>query len=136
MREITIVVYTAPDRALYPNNRLRSGGHWPGVAAAKAQRHTAWGDAINQKPTGWEPITGKVSMRVAFAYPKGRRLPDLDASISAAKAMIDGIVDAGILADDRLIVRHDGAEQTRLKGINADVYPDGYTEFTFTEVAA
>ena len=60
--------------------------------------------------------------------PSKRRLPDLDASISGAKALLDGVVDAGILADDDQVARIIATHEKLPK------HEPEYTRLTFTEL--
>lgn len=128
--KITIRIDEAPASATMPNQRYRKETFWTTRRAATAQRQMAKAEALAQRPARWKPLAGGVWMRVHVAYGKFRRLPDLDASFGAIKGMVDGIVDAGILADDR-VIRKAVITHEKLKGAAMKRHPGGFVEFTF-----
>lgn len=70
--------------------------------ARAMKRHVAewrkWSKA-EAEDRGWAPIPGPVSVTVGHLR-KDRRLPDVGAAYFVAKAMLDGLVDAGVLPGD------------------------------------
>lgn len=96
---IEVIIPMEPNNKLFPNNRHRRGGYYPGVAVASECRQTARYAAM-ASGMHIEPINGDVAITLHAAYGYKRVAPDLDATISACKPFIDGIVDAGVLVDD------------------------------------
>lgn len=122
-RSVTVVVPGRPENP----NRIR--GHW-------AKRHgintrwkaaAAW-HAMESLPGDWEPLR-RARMYVVHVVPD-RRARDLDNLVAGIKASLDGLVLAGVIADDsdRVLV---AAEHTieHVKGV-------AETRYTFTEVPA
>ena len=138
-----MIVPLAPPRELLPNNRRRGGGaHWSVQATATTPYRTAaYLAAVAQRGTcgGGPLLTGPgvvVAYRVVWPwdrYGARRRLPDPDAIPTACKAVLDGLVDAGVLVDD-------GPEvigEIRARGERGQPGEPGYTEVTvWTEVTA
>jgi len=54
--------------------------------------------AINGRPKA--PLRGPVILRFTVAYEKGRQIPDWDNCCATLKGVIDGLVQAGYMADD------------------------------------
>lgn len=135
-RTLTITVPMAPPRALLPNNRLRRGGLYPGIDAAAETREVAKYAAMEH--VNGKPIIGPVHLTIHAAYGvdpasgRARNLPDLDGTISSAKNMIDGLVEAGLIYDDDQ-VKLLTASHERLP-ITRKHRPTGYTVFTITEL--
>jgi len=112
------IVITIPGRPPTPNSRR----HWRKVHKDNAVwSYRAWTEATLQKPHGMEPLTS-CRMAVEFVVPtKGRR--DLDNMISGQKPCLDGLVLAGILADDSTAVITSVAySSTYVKGVTATRY--------------
>jgi hypothetical protein len=102
---LTISIPGAPDLALSPNRRYRAGGYHAGNRAAQEARRTAFLAGIESRGrTGWETTCGPVRVAVVIAWPNGQRRLDWDGAIGCVKPLLDGIVDAFIIADDRHIV--------------------------------
>jgi Holliday junction resolvase RusA-like endonuclease len=78
--------------------------------------------------TQGERLKGAVRVHYVFAWEKGRKQMDLDNLVALAKSALDGLVDAGIMGDDRYVVGMT-AEQTR------DPNGVGYLQVTVKEVA-
>lgn len=95
MNSITIRL-TLPPAAVKPNARF----HWSKKAKeTKAYRRESWGDCVWQiksPPPRWKKATFK-----AVAYFPTLRFPDPDNFIASLKAALDGIIDAGIVANDK-----------------------------------
>lgn len=128
---LTIVVPMAPASEMFPNRRHRSGGLYPGIAASTKCRTIAKAVARDIAPR--EAISGPVELTIHAGYGYRRVVPDLDATISAVKPFIDGLVDAGVLVDDRQIVRITATHE-KLRS-NRRHRAEGYTELTIREVA-
>lgn len=92
LREWTL---THPDR-IVPANRFRNMHHFQ-----KASVSASWREAFGwlAKEAGI-PALEKVGVRVEVSLSKRYRM-DVDASTVCAKAAIDGLVDAGVLPDDK-----------------------------------
>ena len=104
MPDITITVPCAPPSVLLPNQRRKT--HWAKIAKATRElRECARYAALSQMPNDWTPYTGPVVLTLYVGYEKRRRIPDLDASSSACKAAVDGLADAGVIVDDRIVKR-------------------------------
>lgn len=136
-RGVIIRIPIAPPSALLPNKRHRQGGLHPGIEAATNCRDTAKYAAMELAPP--TPFAGPVHLTMHIAYgvdpvsKRARRLPDLDATISAAKSLIDGIVDARILYDDDQVqlitASHERLEVTRT------YRPAGFTVMQIEELS-
>lgn len=112
-----ITVPIVPPATLLPNMRRRGKGgasHWTQAADTAMVRQAA--KMASRDAT---PITGPVSVTYEIHWPEDRykgkhRMPDTDSLPTACKAILDGIVDAGILPDDSPeIVTFIGASQTK-----------------------
>ncbi|MCS7294487.1 MAG: hypothetical protein NZ761_03730, partial [Dehalococcoidia bacterium] len=109
------VTVPLPPRAVSPNAR---SGHWgPGArAAAEARRTAALAALATLQERGLDPPRWSV-VRVTYCWQARRKpVPDPDNIIARAKPCLDGLVDAGILADDRWVrtievVRATGPDQ-------------------------
>lgn len=88
-----------PPKELSPNYRAK---HWSGPAAARAAyRWECRVDARNARDCRTEyPLKAPVEATVVFSVPKGN-MPDVDNALASIKSGVDGICDAGILANDR-----------------------------------
>lgn len=103
MRSVTITVPMCPPSILLPNRKRNT--HWGAISKATYElRQVAKLAALGDRPHHWKPITGPCILSLHVAYARRRRIPDLDGSAAAAKAVIDGMADAGIIQDDRQFV--------------------------------
>lgn len=125
MSDITITIPAAPPSKLFPNQASKQA-HW----STRARLRKEYREIAFYAARGAAQITGPVSLDLHVGYPSRRRLPDLDATISGCKSLMDGIVDAGVLEDDDQIVRITATHERVAKG-----QPE-YTRMTFREVAA
>jgi crossover junction endodeoxyribonuclease RusA len=95
------IVLDLPPRELSPNVR----SHWAKKArAVKYYRMLAFIEARNASRSterGWE----RAEFRTTWYLPDARRR-DPDNLMASMKAGIDGIVQAGVLTDDRYLVIH------------------------------
>lgn len=92
-----------PYEQLWPNYKFKKNIH--GIAAAKRQyRHDCRYLALNARDckTAY-PLTGPLVGHALFTVTRGRG-PDVDNALAALKAGIDGVADAGVIANDRDIV--------------------------------
>lgn len=90
-----------PYAELSPNYR----GFWRKVAEAKRiYRQACYVLARNAKDckTAY-PLTAPITAHVVFYIQKGRG-PDVDNALASLKSGVDGIQDAGVIANDRDIV--------------------------------
>jgi Holliday junction resolvase RusA-like endonuclease len=123
MRSITIVVPGRPENP----NRIR--GHWAKRHAITVKWKTAAArHATAALPAGWEPMR-RARMSVVHVVPT-RAARDLDNLVAAIKASLDGIVLAGVIADDsdRVLVSASHVIE-HIKGV-------AETRYTFEEEAA
>lgn len=127
---ITITVPMEPPAECFPNRRNRRGGFYPGIEAARTFRMAAKVVAIEHAPS--TAISGPVDVALHAAYGHKRQLPDLDATLSAAKGCLDGLVDGGILVDDRQVSRITVSHE-KLKGKRGEK-PVGCTTVTIREI--
>ena len=88
-----------PPRELSPNYR----GHWGKVGfIRKGYRQHCQVLAQNMMQAGGEyPLAPPVVAEVTFTFPD-RRWRDQDNALASLKACWDGLVDAGLLADDKM----------------------------------
>ena len=128
---VTIRVPIDPPAELLPNRRHRRGGFYPGIEAAATARQMAYHAAIPYATA--VTIDGPVALTVHASYGHGRKVPDLDATLSACKPMIDGIVDTRLLADDRQVTRIT-VLHSKLAGKRGE-RPQGWTDITLEELA-
>lgn len=121
---IEVIIPMEPPSELLPNRQHRRGGHYPGVAATKECRQVARYAAM-ASGVYIEPFAGPVTLTIHAAYGYKRVTPDLQATISACKAFVDGLADAGIIEDDdqvkKIVATHE-----KLKGRRGEK-PQGYT---------
>lgn len=122
---MSTLVVTVPGRPKTPNDYRgrQGGGHWRS-RHANNQTWKAAGvrAALEVKPADWEPLT-RCRLTVEFIVPTRARRDD-DNLIAAQKPVLDGIVMAGILADDsnRVIAERVYLPQRYEKGVQATVY--------------
>ena len=121
---IEVVIPIEPNNHLFPNSRSRRGGFYKGINASQECRATARYAAM-ASGVHVEPYSGPVALTLFAAYGYKRKLPDLDATISACKPVNDGLVDAGILADDDQVQKIT-ATHAKLKGKRGEK-PQGFT---------
>jgi hypothetical protein len=100
MRTFYLILLGPVPDALWPN-RAR-GRLWAYRKAAKRYRWEAKICALRELRGDRPRHTCPAFLRILFAKRRGK-FPDADNVIAALKPAIDGIVDAGILADDRTI---------------------------------
>jgi len=104
VRAITVTVPCDPPSALLPNRKRNL--HWSAIAKATRElREIATYAARDQMPNDWTPFVEPVVLTLTVGYGRRRRVPDLDGSASACKAALDGMTDAAIITDDRIIKR-------------------------------
>ena len=105
-----------PDNRLFPN-AIGRGGHWGTRAKCHAECRQTARYAAMASGMHIEPFAGPVSVTIHAGYGYKRVTPDLDATISACKPFIDGIVDAGVLVDDdqvqRIVATHEKLHSKR-----------------------
>jgi Holliday junction resolvase RusA-like endonuclease len=128
---ISIRIPLDPPAALFPNARNRRGGFHPGISAA-ADFHSVATFAMREHAPD-TPITGPVSLGIYAAYGHGRRIPDLDATVSACKKALDALMTAGIILDDRQITSITVGHE-KLRPTKDDPRPAGWTELRIVEM--
>lgn len=104
-----LVIPSVPDSCLFPNAARRTNHHVK-AAAARPLREVAMivgietaGQVRGMLGGAIYPAPERVNVRVCVRWPKGRRMPDLDALGLACKPILDGLTDAKIWDDDRQI---------------------------------
>lgn len=91
-----------PYKELWPNFRTRE--QYIVREARRIYRKTCFADARIAKDGRTEyPLMGPVEAHAVFYITKGRG-PDVDNCVAAAKAAVDGVADAGVIANDKDIV--------------------------------
>ena len=127
---IRITVPMAPDSRMFPNKAGKSL-HWQTRRSARAKsREAGYKAAKKCKPP--KPIAGPVVCTIHAEYGYRRRVPDLDATVSACKSFIDGLTDAGIFLDDKQIVKIIATHQ-KMVVPKGEKWP-GLTTITIEEV--
>jgi Holliday junction resolvase RusA-like endonuclease len=107
---VTVLIPGTPPRALSANGR----SHWRAKAEhVRAYRETARLAAL---AAGAEPVAGSVRLRLTYGWERGRKRVDFDNGVALAKAAIDGIVDAGVMGDDRYVVAVELAQERDPEG--------------------
>ncbi|HVL23879.1 MAG TPA: RusA family crossover junction endodeoxyribonuclease [Thermomicrobiales bacterium] len=128
MSELTIDVPMDPPAILLPN--AKRNAHWARInQATQEYRECAKYAALNARPRRWQPFAGPVALHIHIGWGRRRRRIDLDAAGSGAKAALDGLVDAHILIDDRLVV---DLRVTQEKAVDGN----GFTRFVIQETQA
>jgi hypothetical protein len=85
------ITFPAPVALINANHR----SHW----AAKAARTRTWRWTACIKARGLKPVEGKAHIVITISF-TDRRRRDVGNLQPTAKAIVDGIVDAGVLPDD------------------------------------
>lgn len=133
-----IAIPMDPPSGLLPNRQAKQGSWHRRAELRRTVREVAKYAALERADL--IPIAGPVHLTLHVAYGvdpvtrRARQLPDLDGTIAAAKPMIDGIVDAGILYDDDQVQRMTASHE-RL-GITRKERPTGYTIIEIQEIDA
>ena len=128
---ITVTIPADPPSKLFPNQASKQGSWHVRARVRKESREIAAYAAMNAR-TATCPIAGPVAVEIHAAYGHRRRLPDIDATSSAAKAFLDGVVDAGILYDDDQVVRWTVTHEKLPSRPKAPA--QGFTTITITEI--
>lgn len=121
---ITVTIPMEPNSNLFPN-AIRRSSHWRSEQQARKECRQTARYAAMASGMHTEPFNGPVSITIHAAYGHKRVTPDLDATISACKPFIDGLVDAGILVDDDQVKKY-VATHEKLKGKRGEK-PQGFT---------
>ena len=130
-----VVIPVAPPSSLLPNKRRKGkgGSHWSVQSSdTEALKTRAKGAAVDLHASGvWDgkPLDGPVVVSYLVTWPYARYknekpIPDHDAIPTAAKAILDGLVLAGVYE-----IRARG-----VRGAKDDPYPDGSTLVTLKGV--
>ena len=96
MNSITISL-PIPDRRLSPNARV----HWS-VKARLVKAHRIRAKVFAMGIAGCKPMWAKASLHTEWRFPTAR-FWDADNCIASLKSYIDGLADAGLVANDRVI---------------------------------
>lgn len=132
-RVITVTIPLDPPSELLPNNRRRgTQSVWTEREVTAQARQAARQAALSVAPP--QPIAGPIHLAIHAAYGHGRRLPDLSATHGACKAFEDGLIDAGVMVDDRqveiIVITHE-----KIRG-KRNERPQGYTTIHVAELEA
>ena len=96
---IEVRIPGTPDACLSINSRK----NWRVKARhTKAYRSTAKYSGIAVR--SGNPIRGAIQVHYEFGWEKGRKRMDTDNAIGLGKCALDGLVDSGIMGDDRYVV--------------------------------
>jgi hypothetical protein len=102
----------------------RQKGEW-----ARRKELADWRAWAAAEADGYPPISGSVSVIVTHLRKNRAAMPDCGAPILAVKAVIDGIVDAGVLAEDGpAVVRRLVFERPEIvgyHGLRVEIREDG-----------
>ena len=97
---VTVTIPGTPDACLSLNGRA----HWRVKNRyAREYRETARFAAMAARAEQGS-IRGAVEVHYVFAWEKGRKRMDFDNLVGLGKPCLDGLVDAGIMGDDRYVV--------------------------------
>lgn len=129
-----VLDFPRPDEWISQNERT----HW----AVRAPKTKAWRDATCLHARAAKvPAMGRVEVVAAARYTNRSRTRDLDRIAPTVKACVDGLVDAGVLADDSsdIVVRvsyeagelADGVARLRLILVDRSDCPGPFTEATW-----
>lgn len=118
---IEVMIPSEPDNRIFPNKRF----HWTKRKEAHAECRQTARYAAMASGVHIEPYSGSVALTIHAAYGHRRIKPDLDATISACKPFIDGLVDAGILVDDGQVQKITATHE-KLRGKRGEK-PQGFT---------
>ena len=130
-RIVDVIVPAVPSPDVSPNGRV----NWRVKAkAAKELRQIAMLAALpNGKAFG--PVTRPCKVSYTIYWPKGARKMDPDNAIGSCKALLDGLCDAGVIANDRNVTGFPEVKQ--LTGMNSQVmlsmHPHGCVRVTIEE---
>lgn len=91
--EQIVITMPLPSRELSPNARI----HWAKKARA-VKKHRA--DALVAAVANGQRPKWKQARAATIFYVKDKRRRDADNALASCKPIFDGIVDAGVLADD------------------------------------
>lgn len=106
-------------------NQLSKQAHWSKRAKVRRDCREIARYAAMANGMHIEPFAGPVAITIHAGYGYKRKTPDLDATISACKPFIDGLVDAGILVDDDQVQRITATHE-KLRGKRGEK-PQGFT---------
>ena len=100
MSDTITIILPLPSSSLSPNARV----HWAQKAvSAKAARMLAFSKTrFTMTMTGARPMWKRARYTATFSFPD-RRPRDLDNLMASLKAYLDGIADAGLVANDRAL---------------------------------
>lgn len=121
---IKVTIPIAPESAMMPN-QLSKQAHWRKRAKVRKECREIARYAAMSSGHHIEPFAGPVELTIHAAYGHKRVTPDLDATIAACKPFFDGLVDAGILADDSQVQKITATHQ-KLRGKRGEK-PQGFT---------
>lgn len=86
-----------PPSCLNPNTK----SHWGSKIAARSQQRSDASTYAGATFRGPGPKWDRAKLTVRWFAKDDHRIPDIDNCIASIKGMIDGIADAGVLANDR-----------------------------------
>lgn len=100
---LTVRIPMVPASCLLPNAQRRLSHHVWGPEAAWLRTVTSC-YAILTRWTDPPVTTAPVSLTCTIAWPRGRKKVDFGGAVHALKAAVDGLEDAGWMANDRQVV--------------------------------
>lgn len=122
---LIVTIPMEPNNKLFPN-AIGRGGHWGTRSKTHAECRQTARYAAMASGMHIEPFAGPVALTIHAGYGYKRVKPDLDATISACKPFIDGLVDAGILVDDDQVQKITATHE-KLRGKRGEK-PQGFTQ--------
>jgi Holliday junction resolvase RusA-like endonuclease len=124
-----VIVPSCPADVLSPNARV----HWSARNRAVREYRALAKYAAMQDG---RPVTvlGPVDISVRVLWPARRRKSDADNALASCKAALDGLVDAGVIGDDRQVQRM-SIEQEKLDKAGRVHWPQGAVIFDIEEIA-
>lgn len=115
MSEVVVVIPGTPDSSLSLNGRA----HWRVRAKHAAEYRAAAKYAALEGRNGeaWPLVRGAMRVHYVFGWEKGRKRMDFDNCVGLGKSALDGLVDAGIIGDDRYVVSMSVEQQRDPAGV-------------------
>lgn len=90
-----------PDRALSPNARVHWSVKGKAVSAARVAAAVEANRVLFERRPPMPPPRWEKARCHAVLFHKGKRTPDPDNFVASLKPYLDGIADAGLMANDR-----------------------------------
>ncbi len=102
---VVVIVPGCPDRLLAPNRRAHGRAKAEPTAKHRRDAYYASLDVFPLPQLDWPLFRGPGAVTLLVRWGKGERVHDLDSVAVMGKPFLDGVVDAGILANDNQMKR-------------------------------